>query len=225
MTVSVSSSHDLQAALAVPERTPAPGLIVLMEWWGLNDDIRALCQRFASEGFLALAPDLYHGEVTTEASRAYELSDALRTMDAVSDVALARDFLVADPRCSGRVAVTGFCLGGAVTLAAACNLSDLAAAVPFYGIPKAEHADYARVTAPIQAHFGAADPLIAKERAESVREQLLAAGKSVELHLYDAGHAFMRAGDPQAYHEPSATLAWRRSLDFLRRHTAMASAD
>ena len=120
------------------------------------------------------------------------------------------------PRSNGRVAVTGFCLGGAMAIAAACAVPGLAAAVPFYGIPKPEYVDWSRCEAPILGHYGAKDPMIAMERPQALADAARAAGRSFALHFYDAGHAFMREGDPSAYDAPSASQAWERTVAFLR---------
>ncbi|MBK7582022.1 MAG: dienelactone hydrolase family protein [Myxococcales bacterium] len=207
-----------QAVLAEPAEQRAPGLVLVHEWWGLNDDMRSLAERFAGQGFLALAVDLYDGESTADGGRAMELAGALQTPAAVKIIEGAADFLRAHPRGNGKVGVTGFCLGGAMALAAVCSVEELAAAVPFYGIPKPEYADFTRAKAPILAHFGRQDPVIAVERAEALASAAKAAGAAFELCLYDAGHAFMRASDPSAHHPESEALAWSRTLAFLRRH-------
>ena len=213
----VRIAPDLDAELVLPPgQAAAPGVIVLHEWWGLNDEIRALCGRLAVEGFVALGLDLYRGRSTSDPSRARELSDELQTSASMRDVDQAVGYLKAHPRCSGTVGITGFCLGGALSLAAACNVGGLSAAVPFYGLPRAEHADWSRVAIPIQMHFGRRDPIVTVARAEAARDALEAAGKDVALHLYDAGHAFMRQSDPSAYDEAAAKAAWERMLSFLR---------
>lgn len=206
-------------ALALPRSdAPAPGLVICHEWWGLNDDMRSLAERFAADGFIALAVDLYAGRVTTEESEAFALANELSTLDAMTVVQGARDFLAGHARCNGKVGVTGFCLGGAMALAAACNVEGLSAALPFYGLPRAEYADWSRARIPIQGHYAKQDAFVTPERAQTAHEAALAAGATFELHFYDAGHAFMRQGDPRAFHAESAALAWSRATSFLHQH-------
>jgi carboxymethylenebutenolidase len=212
-----AGDRTIHGALALPEGdAPAGAVILVHEWYGLNDDMRRLAGRFAAEGFLALAVDLYDGRVATDAPEAMKLSSGLKTPDAVRIIAAAAETLRSLPRSNGRVAVTGFCLGGAMALAAACAVPGLAAAVPFYGIPKPEYVDWSRCEAPILGHYGAKDPMIAMERPQAMADAARAAGRSFTLHFYDAGHAFMREGDPDAYDAPSASQAWERTVAFLR---------
>jgi carboxymethylenebutenolidase len=223
MTTPVSFSardgRPIEGALALPPgATPAPAVIVAHEWWGLNADIRRLTDRFAAEGFVALAPDLYHGEQSDDRSRARELAGALKTPVAMDDIAGCLDFLAAHPRVAGRkIGITGFCLGGAMALAAGCNLSGLSAIVPFYGLPLPQYADWTRLSAPVMGHYGSADPMFPPQRLAPMREGIAAAGGQLELHVYDAGHAFMRQGTPD--HDAAAdALAWDRTIAFLRAH-------
>nr|MBK7063766.1 dienelactone hydrolase family protein [Deltaproteobacteria bacterium] len=212
-----ADDRPVLGALALPPGdAPAGAVILVHEWYGLNDDMRRLAARFAAEGFIALAVDLYDGRVATDAPEAMQLSSALKTPDAVRIIAAAAEALRALPRSNGRVAVTGFCLGGAMAIAAACGVPGLAAAVPFYGIPRAEYVDWSRCEAPILGHYGAKDPIIAAERPQALADAARAAGRSFELHLYDAGHAFMREADDAVYDAPSAAQAWERTVAFLR---------
>lgn len=209
------SKHS--GALAVPDRQRSPGLVICHEWWGLNDDMRAMAERFADEGFLSLAVDLYGGRVTDDQNEAALLSNELRTPDAMKVVQAACDYLAGHPRGTGKVGVTGFCLGGAMALAAACNVEGLGAVLPFYGLPRAEYASWSRCKAPIQGHFATHDGFVTPERVTAAHVAALAAGAKFELHFYDAGHAFMRKGDAQAYDAAAAELAWSRATEFLHR--------
>lgn len=217
LSLSLSNGTTASAELVLPPgNDPAGSLVIVHEWWGLNDDIRRLAGRFAAEGLLACAVDLYGGRSTTDASEALGLSSELDTRHAVEVVRAAREALLAHPRSNGKVGVTGFCLGGAMTLAAACNVPGLDAALPFYGTPKDQYLELSGVKARIQGHYAKVDPFVSFERVTSIVDKARAAGVSFELFAYDAGHAFMREGDPNAYHEPSATLAWQRATAFLR---------
>jgi carboxymethylenebutenolidase len=195
----------------------APALLVIQEWWGVNDHVRSLVDRFAKEGFLALAPDLYHGKITKDAGEAASLLKGLDWKRAVQDVAGAAAYLTSHPRSTGKLGITGFCMGGAVALAAAANVPGILAAVPFYGIPDAG-TDYSKVTAAIQGHFGNRDDFVKPAYATALKDKLEQLGKKIELHSYDAGHAFMNDARPEAYDANAAKLAWGRAVTFLKAH-------
>jgi carboxymethylenebutenolidase len=191
-----------------------PGLIVLHEWWGLNDDIRRLAERFASEGFTTIAPDLY-GESTAEASRAMELASAMKTERSMEIVEACVEEL--KRRTARKVGVTGFCLGGAMAFAAAASVPGVACAVPFYGNARKDYMVAERMACPIQAHFAEHDDHIDPKAPIALARDMKARGAHMELFFYDAGHAFMREADPDAYVEEAATEAWGRAIEFLRR--------
>src|SRR4029077_15096840 len=149
----------------------SPALVVVQEWWGVNDHVRSLVDRFAAEGFLAFAPDLFHGKTTKDPKEAAGLLQALDWGKAVAEVAGAVAMLAAHPRCSGKVGITGFCMGGAVSLAAAANVPGLSASVPFYGIPDAS-TDFSRVACPIQGHYAKKDEYIRPENALALKAKL-----------------------------------------------------
>jgi carboxymethylenebutenolidase len=197
----------------------SPALVVIQEWWGVNDHVRSLVDRFAKEGFLSFAPDLYHGKTTKDGGEAAGLLQALDWKAAVADVAGAVAMLAAHPRSNGKVGITGFCMGGAVSLAAAANVPELAAAVPFYGIPDPS-TDFSRVGCPIQGHYGKKDEYIRPDNALALKAKLEKAGKKVELHFYDAGHAFVNDTRPEAYDDAAAKVAWGRAVAFLKQNLA-----
>ncbi|MCA9607480.1 MAG: dienelactone hydrolase family protein [Myxococcales bacterium] len=200
---------------AVVAGDAGPGLVVCHEWWGLNDEIGAQCERFAAEGFVAMAPDLYGQPPTTDEARAMELASGLVTEDAMERVAASVRALSA--RTGGRkVGVTGFCLGGAMSFAAAASVPGISAAVPFYGNARSDYMVAKRMRCPIQAHFAEDDPYARAEPAVNLARDVRTAGGRMDLFFYEAGHAFMRKSDPSAYHEPSATKAWARAIEFLR---------
>lgn len=194
----------------------APAVLVIHEWWGINDDIRAICGRFADAGLSALAVDLYGGRSTADASEAMQWVNELKTGDAMKVVAGALAWVRAQPGVSPKVGITGFCLGGAMSIAAACTVPGLAAAVPFYGTPRDEFIDFSGPRPPILGHYGRKDPIVSVDRVEAIAAKASAAGCRFDVQLYDAGHAFMRSADPSAYHAESAALAWERTIDFLR---------
>lgn len=221
-TVLISTPNGpTMASIAVPSSDgPHPAIIICHEWWGLNDDMRRIAERFASEGFLALAIDLFEGKSTADAGEAMQLLTQMKTDQAIVTMKEAVGFLKNDPRCNGSVAITGFCLGGAMTLAAVCHIEGIRAAVPFYGLPMAKYLDFSGARAPILGHYAQVDPFIAVDKVSAAVEQAQAAGVSFTCHFYAGGHAFMRKHDPHAYHEESAQLAWDRTIAFLKQHSA-----
>jgi carboxymethylenebutenolidase len=194
-------------------------VVVIQEWHGINAEMKAKVDRFASEGFLALAPDLYHGKIATNDADAGQLMGALDFGKALGEIAAAVQWLKEQPRSNGKVAVLGFCLGGALTIAAAANIAGLACTVPFYGLPDVSKLDLSKITAPMLAQFAELDDWASPVKARQLEQDLKALGKSMELYVYEgAGHAFMRDSDKTKYHESSAKKAWPRTLAFLHQH-------
>ncbi len=194
------------------------GIVVVHEWWGINADIERIVNLFASNGLLSLAVDLYGGKSTADAAEAFGLSNELKTPAAIEVMAAGVSALKEHPRSNGKVAITGFCLGGAMALAAALNLPTLNAAVPFYGSPKEEYANGFKTNVPILGHYAKNDGFVSIEKARLNAKRVNENGGSFELCEYDAGHAFMREADPTAYHAESAALAWERTMAFLKKH-------
>lgn len=221
ISFSSKSGTKVEGELAEPKGTgKAPAIVLVQEYWGVNDHVRSLVQRMADEGFLVVAPDLYHGKTTTDAGEAGKLMTALDTLVAAQEIAGAAAYLKAHPRSNGKVGVTGFCLGGALSLAAACHVEGLSAVAAFYGIPPAEKVDYGKVTAPILMHVAKKDHWVTVARAEALKSELEAKGKSIELCIYDADHAFVNDTRPEVYAPAEAKRAWERTVAFFREHLA-----
>jgi carboxymethylenebutenolidase len=202
-------------AMAGPGR---PGVVVIQEWWGLNDHICAIADRYAEAGFNALAPDLYKGRLAANADEASHLMNALDFADAThQDLAGAIGLLAGK---SGKVGVSGYCMGGALTVAAAVHLSGLSAAVCFYGIPPAAFADPARIRIPFQGHFAKRDDWCTPAAVDALEQAMKQAGNAPEIHRYDAEHAFCNSTRPEVHDPAAADLAWRRTLAFLSTHLA-----
>ncbi len=205
--------------LAAPDGTTKSGAVVLIqEYWGLNDHVKSIAARLADAGFLVLAPDLYHGTIAKTPDEAKKLAAELDKTAAMDEIAGAVAFLASHAQSNGKVAVMGFCLGGALALGAACVVPGLAAVVPFYGIPAS--ADYAKLTAPVLAHFAKKDGWAKPELAAAIKAELEAHGNAMELHVYDAEHAFFNDTRPEVYDAAAAKLAWDRTLVFLRTQLA-----
>jgi carboxymethylenebutenolidase len=211
------NGDPIHGDLAEPAGTgKVPAVIVIQEWWGVNDHIRSLVDRFAAAGFLALAPDLYRGKTTKDGSEAMKLLEALDWKVAVDDVGGALAQLEKHPRCNGKVGITGFCMGGAVALASGAQIPSLAAVVPFYGIPDAS-TDFSGLQAPVLGHFAKRDQHIPPAAAEALEKRLKSAGKTVDIELYDAEHAFVNDTRPEVYNPEQAKLAWDRTIAFLHK--------
>ena len=191
-----------------------PGIVVIQEWWGLNDQICGVADRFARAGYNALAPDLYKGRVTATPDEANHLMSGLDFPDATNqDLRGAATHLKST---SGKVAVMGFCMGGALTIAALVHIPEIAAGVCFYGIPPAEFADPARIRVPFQGHFANQDDWCTPAAVNTLEAAMKAAGAMPEIYRYDAAHAFANERSA-AYDVACANQAWERMSGFLER--------
>ncbi|MET0639680.1 MAG: dienelactone hydrolase family protein [Hyphomicrobium sp.] len=201
--------------LSLAGKANVPGVVVIQEWWGLQDQIKGLCDRFALLGYDALAPDLYAGTVIPyhDSDAAMREMGSLNFLDACDQsVRGAAQFLL---RSSPKVAVSGFCMGGAVALLGACRVPEFSAAVPFYGLPPETVATPADVKVPVQGHFANSDDFVTPEKVDAFEAGLKAAGKSAEFYRYDASHAFMN--EQRSVHDRHcAELAWERASAFLK---------
>ncbi|HWU89778.1 MAG TPA: dienelactone hydrolase family protein [Kofleriaceae bacterium] len=210
-----SSTGVLSAVLFVPAGAEkVPGVVVIQEYWGINEQIQAAAQRWADAGFLAIVPDLYHGQLAKTAEEAGRLMKSLDFPKAVQEIAAAANHVRSHDRATGRVAVTGYCLGGALTFATAVHISDLAAVVPYYGLPG--DLDWSKIDAPVQAHFAQHDEWATVAGAQKIKDTVKV---PMELHVYDAKHAFCNERRPEVYDASAAQLAWERTLTFVREHT------
>jgi carboxymethylenebutenolidase len=197
-----------------------PGVVVIQEWWGLNDHVKDVCDRFAAEGFAALAPDIYQGKLATSPSEAGKLMMALNIQEAEKILNGATQALLSHDSCTSKSAgVVGFCMGGQLAMyAAATNPEQVSACVNFYGIHPRVKPPYAQMKAAVLGLFGEKDSSVDAKAIDELRKELAAAGKSFEFHTYkNVGHAFFNDTRP-VYDEESARDAWRRTLEFLRQH-------
>lgn len=213
-----STGGSTPAFLATPQAAGRfPGLVVIQEWWGLVPHIEAVTRRFAESGFVALAPDLYHGEAAEEPDEARKLAMALDRERAVNEILAAASFLTRHERVLvGGIGVVGWCMGGGLALSAAAEGDDLAAAVCFYGRPLAE-SDCARLEVPVLGLFAGHDHGISLEEVRAFEADLQAHGVAHEVHVYEAAHhAFFNDTRP-VYDPEAAADAWRRTLDWFGR--------
>ena len=190
-----------------------PSVVVIQEWWGLNDQICGVADRFARAGYNALAPDLFEGRVTGDADEASHLMSSLDFPGAThQDIRGAARHLKAN---GGKLAVMGYCMGGALTIGAAVHVPETDVAVCFYGIPPREFADPADVAVPFQGHFANQDDWCTPAAVDAL-EQALKGGKAptVDIHRYDAAHGFCNERGA-VYDVASANQAWERMMSFL----------
>ena len=213
-----ANGRTAQGYLATPSDRKGPGVLVIQEYWGLVDHIKDVADRFAREGFVALAPDLFHGEATRSPDQAGKMLMALNIAEAGKDMRGAADALLTNDAVEPKkVAAVGFCMGGQLALFAAQEHPDkVAAAVDFYGVHPNVKIDPAKLSVPVLAHFAKRDEYVKEEDARSLVQRLESAGKEVEAYFYDAGHAFFNDQRPEAYDRASAEQAWERTLRFLR---------
>lgn len=204
--------------LARPASGTGPGLVVLQEWWGLVDHIKDIADRFAAEGFVTLAPDLYHGDSTTNPDEAGRKMMALDIARAGQDVEAAVSHLLGLEAVSPKkVGTMGFCMGGQLALQAAVEHGDaVSCAVDFYGIHPNVQLDFGKLKVPVLAHFGKRDEFVNEEAANGLIGSIRDAGGSVDPHFYETGHAFFNDARPEAYDPAAAQAAMTRTLDFLR---------
>ena len=213
-----SNSHMTPAYLARP-KAPGPGVIVIQEWWGLVPHIEQIADRFAAEGFVALAPDLYHGQKTTSPDQAGKLMMSLRIDEAARDLAAAAAYLGTLPEVTGaKVGTVGFCMGGALSLFAASRNPDVGACVVFYGGHPNVKPDLASLQAPVLGLYAGLDTFVTPAVVDELDRQLTALGKRHEFHTYpQSQHAFFNDQRPEVHDAAASKDAWTRTVAFFRR--------
>jgi carboxymethylenebutenolidase len=194
--------------------TRAPGVVVVQEWWGVNDQIRGVADMLAGAGYRALVPDLYRGNVTLESAEASHLMSNLDFVDAArNDIGGAVSHLKQDGE---KVGVVGFCMGGALAVLAGI-FTDADAASAWYGVPPDEAADVAEMRMPLQGHFALRDGFFTPASVDALEQKLRSTGRPYEFYRYHAGHAF--GNETGSAYDPDCTaLAWERTLVFFARH-------
>lgn len=213
-----SNGSTTQGYLATPAAGKGPGILVIQEWWGLVDHIKKVCDRFASEGFTALAPDMYHGQTADEPDTAGKLFMALNIAQAEKDLRGAARH-VAQLSSTARIGAVGFCMGGQLALFAATLNPSVGATVNFYGVHPNVKPDYAKLSGPVLGLFAEKDAFVTPQVAREVDAAIKKAGKSSEIHIYpNADHAFFNDERSEIYDRNAAEDAWRRTLAFFRQH-------
>ncbi|HTP40945.1 MAG TPA: dienelactone hydrolase family protein [Nitrospiria bacterium] len=207
--------------MAAPAMGAGPGVIVIQEWWGLVPHIKSICDRFAAEGFTALAPDLYHGKATTSPDEAGRLMMALNIGRVAKDLNGAVTFLLGQPSTAGahKVGVVGFCMGGQLALYAACENPAIGACIDIYGIHPNVKPRLAGLRAPVLGIFGEQDGSVNPTVVRKLEADLKKAGKTTDFMIFpNVGHAFFNDTRPEVYHKESAMKAWQKSCAFFRQH-------
>lgn len=198
-----------------------PGLVVIQEWWGLNDQIKRTADRFAAEGFTTLVPDLYHGRVIGfhEPDEAGKAMMALDEARAAKELRGAVDYLLSSGEATGEfVGTVGYCMGGALAVTLAATHDRVKAAVTFYGVPGPE-TDLTRIAGSVLGHFGDHDDFASPEAVGKLDEALQAAQVPHSFYTYAGGHhAFANEDRPEVYHPEADALSWQRTLEFLRQN-------
>ncbi len=216
--------QDVNGYLAEPPGgTPAPGIVVIQEWWGLNDQIKGVADTLAAAGYRALVPDLYRGKVALAANEAEHLMNELNFGDAAGqDVRGAVAYLKASG--STKVGVTGFCMGGALTLLSSVFVPELDAGVAWYGYPPLDYIDATKIKIPLMGHWATDDAAFPIAKVAELEQKLGDAKVNFEFHRYNAKHAFANeTADSKGmailkYDPVAAELAWKRTMGFFASH-------
>jgi carboxymethylenebutenolidase len=225
----ITQSHEANISFEVAGKESCPayiagqgnklGLVVIQEWWGMNKSITITADKFAKEGFVALIPDLYRGKVGKNHEEAGHLMQGLDMSAAVGDIDAAGTYLREKEGCS-KVFVTGFCMGGALTIATLANSKNFDKGVPFYGVPDFSKVELKNISVPVLAHFGEKDQVKGfsdPEAAKKLEEEMKNAGVDFTLHLWEGGnHAFMNQ-DSTNYQPEIAEKAFEETVAFLKK--------
>ncbi|MBC7950358.1 MAG: dienelactone hydrolase family protein [Rhodospirillaceae bacterium] len=215
--ITTAGGREVSAALAKPDTAQAhvPTIMLVHEWWGLNDQIKAVAVDLARQGYLALAVDLFQGRVATGTDEARSLSQMVKPEEAADTLSSWAGWLKNHPDGNRKAAVMGWCFGGGWALNAA-TIAPMDAAVVYYGRVNLPPEQLSRLKGPVLGHFGKSDQFINKDVVEGFERTMKQVGKPYTVHWYDAGHAFANpTGDN--FRKDDAQLAWKRSLEFLRK--------
>jgi len=201
----------------------APGLVVIQEWWGVNDQIKGVAEKYAAAGFRTVVPDLYRGKLGLDAKEAEHLMTNLNFADAASqDIRGAVQYLKTT---GAKVGVSGYCMGGALALLSAVFVPEVDAVVTWYGFPPLEYVDATKIKAPLMGHFATEDAFFPIAMVDTLEEKLTGAGVTHTMHRYHAKHAFANETNvgkpiPIEYDSTAAATAWDRTVAFLRQNLA-----
>ena len=208
------------AFVARPDVDTGSAVLLIQEWWGINDHIRDIASRYAAEGYLCVAPDLYRGKLARNSEEASQMMQSLAVEDGIETIRAAMDEAKRIYQVE-KIGITGYCMGGTFALRAACEINELSAAAPFYGdIP--EEDVLKQLSVPTLFIAGKRDAWINAEKVNQVIEATRKYNLPVEVVTYDADHAFFNDTRPEVYDAEAAADAWKRVLDLFRKHLATA---
>ena len=213
VSITTAGGREVSAALGVPAALPAPAVMLVHEWWGLNDQIKSVAAALADEGYLALAIDLYDGNVTADPAVARELATGVRPQAATDTCASWVGWLRDHKDGTGKVGTVGWCFGGRWSLNASLA-APVEATVVYYGNVKRTREQLAALAGPVLGHFATRDRWINQAMVEGFEAEMAAAGKSVLNHWYEADHGFANPTSAR-YDEEDAALSWQRTLAFF----------
>ena len=208
------------AFVARPETQANAAVVLIQEWWGINDHIRDIAGRYAQEGYLCVAPDLYRGRVARDTQEASALMNALAIADGMETIRKAIDEAKLTYNVQ-KIGISGYCMGGTFALRAACEIGELSAAAPFYGDVPEEDA-LTRLAVPTLFIAGNRDGWITPEKVNALKEAARKHNLPVEVVSYDADHAFFNDTRPDVYNREAAADAWRRVLSLFSRHLGVS---
>jgi carboxymethylenebutenolidase len=219
----VEGVKDCKGYLTFRGKDSPMGVIILQEWWGLNQSIQKVAEHVAQQNFRTVIPDLYRGKVAKDAEDAKQLQEQLDFSRAVADIQGAVNFLM-HYGCK-KPSVVGFCMGGALAWHCAAEVQNLFACVNFYGTPDFNKFDFSKIKIPVQCHYGNKDSMVGfsdPEAANKLEQKLKDANvPALEFNRYDdCEHAFMNEDRPEVYNSEKAKEAWNKTFNFLRKHLA-----
>lgn len=212
------SGGSLEGYEAAPEVGRGPGVVVIQEWWGLVDHIKDVCDRFAAAGFVALAPDLYHGKTTRSPDQAGKMMMALHIDETESELQGAVDYLLKhEGVTSEKIGVVGFCMGGALALYTATKNPNVGASVVFYGGHPNVKPDLPNLHAPVLGIYAEDDGFVTPQLVRELESKLKELGKEIDVVMYPGtDHAFFNDSRPEVYNAEAAADSWRRTVEFLK---------
>jgi carboxymethylenebutenolidase len=214
VSVTTADGRTEKGALAVPARTPAPAVLLIHQWWGLDDNMKAMAAELGNQGYLALASDLYEGKVAKDQQSAQSYMQAMDPAKSLQTLLAWIDWLKHDPRSTGKLATMGWCMGGGWSLKASLA-TPVDATVIYYGPVTQPAAALAALKGPVLGHFGSKDKFINPQMVEGFETEMKKAGKTLEDYSYPADHAFANPTGP-SYDPAQAQIAWQRTLAFLK---------
>lgn len=216
VSLELPSGRVVKGALARPEEGPAPTMLLIHEWWGLNDHIKTMAATFASQGYLTLACDLYNGVVATTSADAGYTMGQVKPEEARETLVGWADWLKTHEGSTGKIGTCGWCFGGGWSLGASLA-TPVDATVIYYGNVAKSAEELSALKGPVLGHFGSRDTYINEEMVSGFQAALAEAGKAAEIYSYNADHAFANPTTAR-YDEEDAALAWERTTEFLKKH-------